>query len=253
MTARRVPPVLARWAIILAVLVLWEAGTRLSSVSSLLIVPPSLILWNVARIAVEAGAVPDFYANALVTIGEIAVAYALASVIGALIGIAVAGSRIIGDAFEPILLVLYAIPKIIFYPVIVLMIGTGYPAKVIFGILVAIFVIIFNTAAGLRQVDANYVRLARSLGYGRTRIFFKVELPAAAQTILAGLRLGFGYTIIGVLTGELLVVNAGFGYLIDWASVNYHTAELYALIVITLALGVLANSLVSRVERLWVK
>ena len=61
MTARRVPPVLARWAIILAVLALWEAGTRLSSVSSLLIVPPSLVLWNVARIAVEAGAVPETF------------------------------------------------------------------------------------------------------------------------------------------------------------------------------------------------
>ena len=87
----------------------------------------------------------------------------------------------------------------------------------------------------------------------RRAIFFKVELPAAAQTILAGLRLGFGYTIIGVITGELLVVNAGLGFMIDWASVNYHTAQLYALIMITLAIGVVANSIVSRFERRWVR
>jgi ABC-type nitrate/sulfonate/bicarbonate transport system permease component len=233
--------------------VLWEVMTRLSSVSAILIAPPSAIIRQMVEIVARASNVPDFYANAGLTIAEIMIAYGLAAVLGVLTGIAVASSRVIGDAFEPILLVLYAIPKIILYPVIVLMIGTGPATKIVFGIFVGIFVIIFNTAAGLRQVEPNYLRLAHSLGYGKGKIFFKVELPAAAQTVLAGLRLGFGYTIIGVLTGELLVVNAGLGYLIDWASVNYYTAQLYALIVITLAIGVVANYVVGHFERRWVR
>jgi NitT/TauT family transport system permease protein len=242
-----------RLAIVLALLALWELTTRLAALSPILIAPPSLILWQMIKIIAATSNVPDFYANALLTLGEIALAYLLASVLGVLIGIVVASSKVLGDAFEPLLLILYAIPKIILYPVLVLLVGTGVITKVAFGVLVGIFVIIFNTAAGLRQVDPNYLRLAHSLGYGKTSIFFKVALPAAAQTILAGLRLGFGYTIIGVLTGELLVVNAGLGFLIDWASVNYYTAQLYALIVITLALGVVANAVVSRFERRWVK
>jgi NitT/TauT family transport system permease protein len=250
---RKLPPAIARLALVLALLGLWEVLTRLSSVSVILIAPPSVILSQIVRIVAASSNVPSFYANASVTISEIVIAYALAALIGVLTGIAVAGSKVIGDAFEPILLVLYAIPKIILYPIIVLMIGTGYPAKIIFGVIVGIFVIIFNTAAGLRQVEPDYIRLARSLGYGKARIFFKVELPAAAQTILAGLRLGFGYTIIGVITGELLVVNAGLGFLIDWASVNYYTAQLYALIIITLAIGVFANYVVGRLERRWVR
>jgi ABC-type nitrate/sulfonate/bicarbonate transport system permease component len=56
-----------------------------------------------------------------------------------------------------------------------------------------------------------------------------------------------------VLTGELLLVNAGLGYLIDWASVNFYTAQLYALIVITLAIGVVANYVVGQFERRWVR
>jgi NitT/TauT family transport system permease protein len=247
-----VPPALTRLALVLALLALWEVFTRLSSTSAILIVPPSVILWETIKIFGTVS-VPDFYLNAGITLAEIAVAYALAAVFGVLIGIAVASSKVIGDAFEPILLVLYAIPKIILYPVIVLMIGTGYSSKIFFGILVGIFVIIFNTAAGLRQVEPNYIRLAHSLGYGKSKIFFKVELPAAAQTILSGLRLGFGYTIIGVLTGELLVVNAGLGFLIDWASVNYYTAQLYAVVLITLAIGVFANFVIGRLERHWVR
>jgi NitT/TauT family transport system permease protein len=242
-----------RLLIVLALLVVWEVVTRVAPLSPILIAPPSAILWQLVKIIASASNVPDFYPNALLTLSEIALAYAIAAVVGVLTGVAVAGSKVIGDAFEPLLLILYAVPKIIFYPVLVLLVGTGVVTKIAFGVLVGIFVVIFNTAAGLRQVDPNYVRLAHSLGYGKTRIFFKVELPAASRTILTGLRLGFGYTIIGVLTGELLVVNAGLGFLIDWASVNYYTAQLYALIVITLALGIVANAIVSRIERRWVQ
>jgi NitT/TauT family transport system permease protein len=250
---RKLSPALARLALVVALLALWEILTRLSSVSAILIAPPSAILWQMMQILVRTSNVPDFYANAWLTIVEILIAYSFAAVIGVLTGIAVASSKVIGDAFEPILLVLYAVPKIILYPVIVLMIGPGPATKIIFGIFVGIFVVIFNTAAGLRQVEPNYLRLAHSLGYRSAKIFFKVELPAAAQTVLAGLRLGFGYTIIGVLTGELLLVNAGLGYLIDWASVNYYTAQLYALILIALAIGVVANYVVGRIERRWVR
>ena len=250
---RKLSPALARLLLVLLLLALWEILTRLSSVSVILIAPPSAIIWQMVQILLRASNVPDFYANAGLTIAEILIAYGIAAVIGVLAGIAVASSKVVGDAFEPILLVLYAVPKIILYPVIVLMIGTGPATKIVFGVFVGIFVVIFNTAAGLRQVEPNYLRLAHSLGYRGTKIFFKVELPAAAQTILAGLRLGFGYTIIGVLTGELLLVNAGLGYLIDWASVNYYTAQLYALIVITLAIGIVANYVVGRVERRWVR
>jgi NitT/TauT family transport system permease protein len=164
-----------------------------------------------------------------------------------------AGSKVIGDAFEPILLALYAIPKVILYPLIVLVLGVGLAPKIVFGVMLGIFVVIFNTVAGVRQVEPNYVRLAHALGYRTTRIFFKVILPAAAPTILAGLRLGFGYTIIGILTAELLVVNAGLGFLIDWASSSFLTPQLYALIIVALGIGVIGNSLFDLLERRWAR
>lgn len=187
------------------------------------------------------------------TLFELLVAYAIASVVGVVLGVLFASSKLIGDAFEPLLLALYAIPKIILYPLVVLMLGIGMLPKIVFGVLVGIFVIIFNTTAGLRQVEPNFIRLARSVGYGRAATFFKVSLPAAAPTILAGQRLGLGYTIIGVLAAELLVVNEGIGFLIDWASVNYFTPQLYALIIVALAIGAGGNALFSVFERRWVR
>src|SRR5262249_50286687 len=141
---RKFSPALARLLLVLVLLALWEVFTRLSSVSAILIAPPSAILWQLVQIVARASNVPDFYANAWLTVAEALIAYGLAALFGVLTGIAVASSKVIGDAFEPILLVLYAVPKIILYPVIVLMIGTGPATKIIFGVFVGIFVIIFN-------------------------------------------------------------------------------------------------------------
>lgn len=246
-------PAVARLAFVLCILVFWEALTRLTSVSPILIAPLSDVLWQIVRILSTYSSVPNFYTNAWLTLVELIAAYAMTASLGVLLGLLFAGSKLIGDAFEPILLVLYAIPKIILYPLIFLMLGIGMLPKIVFGVMVGIFVVIFNTASGLRQVEPTYLSLARSLGYGKWRIFFKVVIPAAAPTILAGLRLGFGYTIIGILVGELLVVNAGLGFLIDWASFNYFTPQLYALIIITLGIGVIGNSLFSVLERRWVR
>lgn len=246
-------PGAARGLLLLVVLLIWEAVARFAALSPIIMAPPSAVLLEAVRIFAGDNTVPDFYQNAAITIGEVVIAYLITMVVGVAVGFIFASSKVVGDAFEPILLVLYAIPKIILYPLLILILGIGVLPNIAFGVLLGTFVVVFNTSAGLRQIEPNYLRLAHSLGYGRRAIFFKVVLPAAAPTIVAGLRLGFGYTIIGVITAELLVVSEGLGSLIDYATVNYLTAALYALILITLAIGIAGNSLFSALERRWVK
>jgi NitT/TauT family transport system permease protein len=242
-----------RTIIIVGVLVVCEITAQLSSASRILVAPPSEILWQVVKIVTVTSNVPDFYRNVWITVQEILGAFAVTAVAGVGLGFLFASSKLIGDAFEPILLVLYAIPKVILFPLFVLILGIGMTPKIVFGIIVGIFVVVFNPSAAVRQVDPNYTRLAYSLGYGRLKTFFKIILPATAPTILAGLRLGFGYTVIGVIAAELLVITNGLGSLIDWASFNYFTPQLYALIIITLTIGVAGNSIFSALERRWVK
>lgn len=243
----------ARLILIFGLVVIWEAFVRLGSTSPILVSPPTEIIVHIGRIFTGYTTVPDFYANAKITVLEIMAAYGITLGLGLFIGAVVAASKLMGDAFMPILLVFFAIPKIILYPIIFLMVGTEMMPKIVFGALVGIFSVIFNTAAGLRQVDKIYITLAQAVGLGKVEIFFKVVLPAAAPTILSGMRLGFGYTIIGVVVGELLVVNAGLGYLIDWASFQYFTPQLYALIIITLSIGIVGNYFFTMLEKTLIK
>ncbi|HEX4193467.1 MAG TPA: hypothetical protein VHY80_10225, partial [Stellaceae bacterium] len=91
----KLSPALARLLLVLVLLGLWEIFTRLSSVSPILIAPPSAIIWQMVQILIRTSNVPDFYANAGVTIGEILIAYGLAALFGVLTGVAVASSKII--------------------------------------------------------------------------------------------------------------------------------------------------------------
>jgi NitT/TauT family transport system permease protein len=234
-------------------LLFWEIITRFGSASHIIIAPPSTIIITIAKILLGVSQVPDFYKNLRITVLEIAAAYVLTASLGLFVGFVIGRSRVMGDAYEPILLVLFSIPKVIIYPIIFLLLGIEMMPKVVFGAIVSVFSVIFNTAAGLRQVEASYIRLARAVGCTPLETFFKVILPAAAPTILSGLKLGFGYTIIGVVVGELLVVNAGMGYLIDWAAFQYFTPELYALIILTISLGIGGHIIFTRIERMWVK
>lgn len=244
---------IARLILILILLFLWELIVRFSSISHFIIVPPSSIIFTIGKILTGFSEVPDFYRNLWVTFLEIAAAYGLSVSLGLFIGFIIGKSRLLGDAYEPILLVLFSIPKVIIYPIIFLVLGIEMMPKIVFGVILSVFSIIFNTAAGLRQVDQNYLRLARSVGCTTVETFFKVIIPAAAPTILSGLKLGFGYTIIGVLVGELLVVNAGMGFLIDWAALRFLTSELYALIILTICIGVGGNIIFAHMDKIWIK
>ena len=244
---------LVRLILIFIFLLFWEGITRFGSTSPILIAPPSIIIATIAKILAGSSQVPDFYRNLRITALEIGAAYAVTASLGLFIGFIIGKSRLMGDAYEPILLALFAIPKVIVYPIIFLILGTEMMPKIVFGVIIGVFSVIFNTAAGLRQVEMSYITLARSVGCTPLTTFFKVVLPAAAPTILSGLRLGFGYTIIGVVVGELLVVNAGMGYLIDWAAFQYLTPELYALIILTMTLGIGGYAIFAQVERMWIK
>ena len=246
-------PNLARLSFVLLIFVVWEAFARLGNISPILVAPPTEVVWHILRIFSTFTTVPEFYTNAWITVRELLAAFGITVFLGVLMGFAFSANKTVGDAFEPILLVFYAIPKIILYPIVFLMLGTEMGPKIVYGIMVGIFVVVLNTAAGLRQVEPVYIALARSMGYNKLEVFFKVIIPAAAPTMLAGLRMGFGRCIIGVIVGELLVVNAGLGYLIDWAAFQYFTPELYALILITLSLGYFGNLAFNILENRWIK
>lgn len=114
--------------------------------------------------------------------------------------------------FNPLIQILRPIPPIAFIPLSILWFGLGNPPAIFLIVIGAFFPILMNTIAGVRNVDAIYIRAARSLGAGQTTMFLRVILPAATPYILAGMRIGVGTAFIVVIVAEMIAVNNGLGY-----------------------------------------
>jgi NitT/TauT family transport system permease protein len=237
--------VVARAALLAAGLVAWEAWARAGD--PLLYVPPSKVgpaLWRLVTLQ----SYPSLPGHFALTLGELAVAYALAVGLGVTLGFLLGLPRHLGDVYEPILSALYAVPSVVWYPSLMLCFGLGPASKIAFGLLLGFFPVVLAVLAGIRSVDRHLLTVARAHGAGPGTCFVKVILPAMTGTLIAGLRAGLALTLVGVLVGEVLGARAGLGYLINYTYGLLRTADYVALAVLALALVMAVDGLAAGLE-----
>lgn len=237
---------LIRVAIVVITLALWEILGRLAN--PLLYVPPSAVVPALGRL-LALQSYPDLAEHLLLTLREIVVAYGLAIAAGLGCGLALGLNRLVGRAYGPILAALYAVPAVVWYPSLMLFFGLDAASKIAFGFLLGFFPITLAVLAGIRQVNAQLVTVARAFGASGFTVFRKVMLPAMLFTLVGGLRTGLALSVIGVIVGEVLGSKSGMGSLINHAYGLFRTADYVALVVVTLVLIVASDAVASLVER----
>ena len=237
---------LARVAIDAVVLIAWEIAARMGS--PLLYVPPSAAL-PALRDLLLLRSYPDLPEHLLLTLREIATAYALAVAVGLGVGFALGLYRTLGRVYGPLLAALYAVPAVVWYPSLMLCFGLDAASKIAFGFLLGFFPITLAVLAGIRQVNPQLVTVARAFGARPLTVFVKVLLPGMLFTLVGGLRTGLALTVVGVIVGEILGSKAGMGALINHAYGLLRTADYVALVALTLVIVVATDVGASRLER----
>jgi ABC-type nitrate/sulfonate/bicarbonate transport system permease component len=225
-----------RAGILLAALAVWEALAR--PLNPVLYIAPSRLPAALARM-LSVKDLPPFPEHVWVTLGEVAAAYVLAIAAGLWVGFLLGLRQTFGRIYEPLLAALYAIPSVVWYPSLMLFFGLGPASKIAFGFLLGFFPIVLSVLAGIRQVPAQLIAVAVSMGATPAVVFTKVMLPAMASTIVGGLRAALALAVVGVLVGEILGARSGIGYLINYAYGLLMTGE-YAVLVVLVAAAVLA-------------
>ena len=235
-----------RGAILAAGLLAWEIWAR--AANPLLYVPPSAVVPALGRLlALES--YPDLPASLLLTVREIAVAYAMAIAAGLACGFALGLHRLVGRVYGPIVAALYAVPAVVWYPSLMLFFGLDAASKIAFGFLLGFFPITLAVLAGIRQVNPHLIVVARAFGARPPAVFARVMVPAMLFTLVGGLRTGLALTVIGVIVGEILSAKEGMGTLINHAYGLFRTADYVALVVVTLVLVVGSDAVAGLVER----
>ncbi|OLC14973.1 MAG: hypothetical protein AUH29_08825 [Candidatus Rokubacteria bacterium 13_1_40CM_69_27] len=218
--ARRIR--LLQVASVLAVLAVWEASARAGWVDPLFVAPPSVV-------ARAFGAIGGAALIALGdTLAKTAVAYTLAVGLGVPAGLMIGSVRAVHDVVHPFVVALYGIPKILVLPWIVLLLGFGTAPAVAYGAIHGLFPILVLVIGGVRDVDPALITVARSYGARPWQIYWKVILPASVPSVLASLRLGIVFCLLGVLIVEMFAGVRGMGHVLNALANGFQAAQLFA-------------------------
>jgi ABC-type nitrate/sulfonate/bicarbonate transport system permease component len=229
----------------LVLLGIWQ-GLALSGFFFRDVVPP---LQKIAYGLVALFGNGAFYANLAVTGGELALALVIGGLAGLLVGLLLGGSELMSDAYESWLSYLGPTPKIILFPVMIMLFGVGSGSKVAMGAVSCFFPIAISVASGVRGVDPTLRRVGRSLQANAWQMFLKIELPAMTAPLVNGFRLGFGVAMIGVLLAETKLSNQGIGFMIINAYTRFDMPQMYALLIVTIGFAAFVNAFAVRMVR----
>ena len=230
---------------VVAGLVLWEVIGRFVVKNALFLATPSQTALALAKLWHE-GALQH---HAWVSAQEFLLGFALAVALGIPTGLVTASWRRSAAMLNPWISGLYATPIIALAPLFILWFGIGIWSKVAVVASLVLFPVIINTEAGVRNADRQLIEAVRSFGATKLQIFTKVSLPAALPFILAGLRLGVGRGLIGVVVGELFGARAGLGFMITQAAEVFNMPQLFAGVVVLAAAGIVLTAAFQALER----
>lgn len=239
---RRYPNVLRTVSVVLF-FVFWEyAGRRMDP---LFMAPPSEIA-RAAWVITANGDLPSAFIASMV---PFFIGLALSIVFGILIGIAIGQSWFLEFTLDPFINAFYAIPRVALVPLIILWAGLESTGKISILVSIAIFPVIINTYAGIRDVRGSLLEIGRAYCATESQIFFKIILPAAVPYIMTGIRLAVGLAIIGMIVAEFFTAITGLGGLMVLYANNFATAKLFVPIIITGILGVALTEVTAYFER----
>ena len=192
----------------------------------------------------------DYMLKALwVTTQEVILGFAIAVVLGFVLGVLVGETAFGERAVMPYLVAINAMPKVAFAPLFVSWLGFGIMSKVALAAFVALFPVIVGTAAGLHAADQNARMLFQTMGASRLQTLVKLKLPIGMPHFFAGLKNAAVLVVVGAVVGEFLGGGKGFGELIRIAASQLQTPRVFSLIIYLSLLGLATVWLVVVVQR----
>lgn len=223
----------------------WEAAARAGWLNPVIVSSPSAIAQAFARQWASGELLDDLKISSF----EFAVGFGMSLVVGLALGVAMGLNRWIEYVVDPFIWFLYASPLIAVYPLLIVWLGFGSATVIAITFLLTFVTIAVNTLAGVRSVDSQLIRAVQAFGGTQIDIVTKVILPASVPLVLAGVRIGLGRALIGVILGEMFSSNGGLGHHISYYGAHLKTADLFVPLMTVIAIGIVMTRICAIFER----
>src|SRR6266496_2662242 len=191
----------------------------------------------------------DLLQHTWVTFEEIAIGFPVGAISGIALGYGFGRSRLLAEIFEPIIIALNGIPRTALAPLFIVWLGIGVWSKVGVVFLLTFFLNFFNTYTGMRQLDQEYVDLARLMGARGWKLTFKVIFPAISPYVFTGIRTSIPFAVIGAIVGEFVAATEGVGFFIRMSAGIFKTADVFVGIIVLMIMVIVMDKIAERIER----
>ncbi len=240
---------IARFAILLFFLLIWELSAQFEWVNPFITSSPSRIAKTIAELYTSG----SLFHHLGTTLWETLAGFAIAVVLGYSIALLLWWSEAFRRISEPYFVVLNALPKIALGPLIIIWCGTGSMAIVFMTILIGLIVAILNMLNGFMATDENKLLLLKSMGATKLQILTKLVIPSSLPNFISMLKINVGMAWIGSIMGEYIVSKAGIGYLIVYGGQVFKLDLVMSAVFILCVLAAAMYALVALLERLVIK
>lgn len=223
--------------------VLWEVVGRIADVP--FFPPLSVVLARLVEM-VSDGLILSSLSASLV---NLAFGFGISLTLGLVVGVAMGRYRKVEAAFGVYVYALLTAPSLVFAPIFFSLLGAGRGSIVAVVVMYSLFIIIINTASAVQTVPAHLIEMGRSYGAGEWQLLLRIILPAAAPMIMAGLRLGVGRAVTGMINGEMFIAVVGLGRIVTQAGGRFDGASVLAVLLVIIGVALGAVALVQAVDR----
>jgi len=225
-------------------LIIWEIVGRMTN--PVLFAPPSAIVLSYPELILS-GELPR---GLTITLSAMISGYVIASVFGIIAGLLWGRSAILQDVVEPYINALYALPRVAVVPLVIIWIGIGFWGRIFIIFYGTVFDTMINTYTGVRYTDQTLLEVGKSFGANEKQLFRHIIIPYSLPYIMAGLRLGIGRALVGVIVAEMFLQMTGMGGIILILGEKHRIAGVLAVVIILSMLGIFFTGLVKRAEHM---
>ena len=223
-----------------------------------------LAVWQVASLvlksdsfptAIEAiRAIPDILGdresliNILASLRRMAIGFSIAVLVSMPLGLLMGRSRAVAAFFNPLLMVIYPVPKAALMPIIMLWLGVGDITKTLVIFLGVSLPVIYHSFEGAKAVEEKMLWSGAAMGLSPLQRLVRIVLPAALPEILTGCRTGLVLALITMITSEMIARQSGAGNILFNALDMGQYDTVYAMIIIVGAMGICLDAVFERVR-----
>jgi len=234
---------LLRGGLIAALLVVWQLVSDATD-SAFWISSPTAI-WGQLTDWIANG---DLFFHLGITLQEMAWGLLFGATSGIVAGFVLGLSPTLARIFDPLIMAMYALPKLALAPLFVLWFGIGIVMKTVLTAVIVFFLVFYNTYAGVRDRDAELVDVLRVMGAQRHHIIRKIVLPGAMSFVYVGLKLAIPYSLVGAIIGEIIASNRGLGFMLMSSAGAFNTKGVFAVLFVLTLISTFLNAVLNKTE-----